>query len=106
MTFSLEELQIFKNIADKYNVPWNDASIFVAVTGYLNDGTPNFEVKKEQFESLCQRYEQRCPQALLIVENGKNIFAKELQGYIEFLQNLDLEKELQGYIEYLQNIHL
>ena len=36
----------------------------------------------------------------------KNIFAKELQGYIEFLQNLDLEKELQGYIEYLQNIHL
>ena len=106
MTFTLEELQIFKDIADKYNVPWKDASIFVAVTGYLTDGKPNFEIKKEQFESLCQRYEQRCPQALLIVENGKNIFAKELQGYIEFLQNLDLEKELQDYIEYLQNIHL
>ena len=106
MTFSLEELNIFKNIADKYNVPWKDASIFVAATGYLNDGTPNFEVKKEQFESLCKMYEQRCPQALLIVERGKHIFAKEIQGYIEFLQNLDLEKELQGYIEYLQNIHL
>ena len=106
MTFTLEELNIFKNIADKYNVPWKDASIFVAATGYLTDGTPNFEVKKEQFEYLCQRYEQRCPQALLIVERGKNIFAKELQGYIEFLQNLDLEKELQGYIEFLQNIDL